>query len=174
MVSWLIVHFDSFLLVCWQDTINTLVLLGDTLEMWLDSVDVKPKSINERIKTWNSNGTCRVLFDSVRKMAEEDGVRVFYVRGNHDHEMDAKTVKILMGENVEFIEGVLVYVIKSDDDQTYRIRFAHGHDWDIFNTYSLAHPGDPLGGRPVGYYITRAVATSKDLQNETEEVWDIK
>lgn len=138
--------------------------------MWLDSVNVTPKPIHERIEGWNSNETCRLLFDSIRKMADEDDVRVFYVRGNHDHEMDAETVNILMGKNVEFIEGSLVYVIKSDDGETYRIRFAHGHDWDIFNTYSLSHPDDPLGGRPIGYYITRAVASSKAMESETEEV----
>lgn len=150
--------------------LHTLVLLGDTLEMWLDRVDVIPKTIGERIKEWQSNQTCRLLFDSVRKMSDEDGVKVFYLRGNHDHEMDSKTVNTLMGEKVEFIEGSLVYVIKSDDGQTYRIRFAHGHDWDIFNTYSLAHPKDPLGGRPFGYYVTRAVATADSHESETEVV----
>lgn len=138
--------------------------------MWLERVDVTPKTISERIKEWQSNGTCRMLFDSIRRMAEEDGVRVFYLRGNHDHEMDPETVKTLMGEKVEFIGGSLIYVIKSDDGQTYRIRFAHGHDWDIFNTYSLAHPEDPLGGRPIGYYVTRAVATADAHESETEVV----
>ena len=153
-----------------QTNLHTLILLGDSLEMWLDSVDVKPKAIHERIKKWQSNDTCRILFQSVRKMADEDGVKVFYLRGNHDHEMNAETVKTLMGGNVEFIEGSLIYEIKSDDGHTYRIRFAHGHDWDIFNTYSLAHPHDPLGGRPIGYYVTRAAATSQSPESETEEV----
>ena len=138
--------------------------------MWLERVDANIKTIRELINEWQSNETCRVLFDSIRKMTEEDDVKVFYLRGNHDHEMDPETVKILMGEKVEFIEGSLIYVIKSDDEQTYRIRFAHGHDWDIFNTYSLAHPTDPLGGRPFGYYVTRAVATAHALESETEVV----
>ena len=106
-------------------------------------------------------------------MIQKDGVKVFYLRGNHDHEMDAETVNTLMGDGVEFIEGSLIYVIKSDDGQTYRIRFAHGHDWDIFNTYSLSHPDDPLGGRPIGYYVTRAVATAVKHESETEEVCNI-
>ena len=138
--------------------------------MWLERVDANIKTISELINEWQSNETCRVLFDSIRKMTEEDDVKVFYLRGNHDHEMDPETVKILMGEKVEFIEGSLIYVIKSDDGQTYRIRFAHGHDWDIFNTYSLAYPSDPLGGRPFGYYVTRAVATAHALESETEVV----
>ncbi|CAH3174456.1 unnamed protein product [Porites lobata] len=153
-----------------KTSLHTLILLGDTLEMWLDRVDVKPKTIEERIKDWKSNETCSLLFQSVLKMTQEDGVKVFYLRGNHDHEMDAETVKTLMGDGVEFIEGSLIYVIKSDDGQTYRIRFGHGHDWDIFNTYSLSHPDDPLGGRPIGYYVTRAVATADKHESETEEI----
>ena len=129
-----------------------------------------PRTISERIKGWQSSQTCRLVCDSVRKMSNEEDVKVFYLRGNHDHEMDQKTVKTLMGEKVEFIEGSLVYVIKSDDGQTYRIRFAHGHDWDIFNTYSLVHPKDPVGGRPFGYYVTRAVATADSHKTETEVV----
>lgn len=134
--------------------------------MWLDRVDATLKTSTERIKEWQSNET----FDSVRKMTDEDGVKVFYIRRNHDHEMNPETVKTLMGEKVEFIGGTLIYVTKSDDGQTYRIRFAHGHDWDIFNTYSLAHPKDPLGGRPFGYYVTRAVATADVHESETEVV----
>ena len=103
-------------------------------------------------------------------MAEEDGVKVFYIRGNHDHEMTAEAVEQLMGKKVEFIEGTLIYVINSDDGQQYRIRFAHGHDWDLFNTYSLTDANDPLGGRPIGYYVTRAVATTETVMTETEEV----
>ena len=138
--------------------------------MWLDRIDVTPKTIGARIKEWQANDSCRLLFQSIRKMTDEHGVKVFYLRGNHDHEMDAETVKTLMGEKVEFIAGSLIYVIKSDDGQMYRIRFTHGHDWDIFNTYSLSHPDDPLGGRPIGYYVTRAMATAGAHKCETEEV----
>ena len=129
-----------------------------------------PPTLPERIKKWKSNETCTMFFNIVRKMAEEDGVNVFYIRGNHDHEMDAKTVETLMGKKVEFIGGTLIYLINSDDGHQYRIRFAHGHDWDLFNTYALTGPDDPLGGRPIGYYVTRAVATTDSVMTETEEV----
>ena len=111
-----------------------------------------------------------MFFNIVRKMAEEDGVQVFYIRGNHDHEMDANTVEKLMGKKVEFIGGTLIYLINSDDGHQYRIRFAHGHDWDLYNTYELTGPDDPLGGRPIAYYITRAVATTDMVMTETEQV----
>lgn len=138
--------------------------------MWLEPVTLSPLTLKERIAKWKSNVTCDLFFKVVRKMAEEDGVKVFYVRGNHDHEMTAVAVAQLMGKEVEFVEGTLIYVINSDDGQQYRIRFAHGHDWDLFNTYSLTDPNDPLGGRPIGYYVTRAVATTEAVMTETEEV----
>lgn len=138
--------------------------------MWLEPVTLSPLTLKERIAKWKSNVTCDLFFKVVRKMAEEDGVKVFYVRRNHDHEMTAGAVAQLMGKEVEFVEGTLIYVINSDDGQQYRIRFAHGHDWDLFNTYSLTDPNDPLGGRPIGYYVTRAVATTEAVMTETEEV----
>ncbi|XP_022797350.1 uncharacterized protein LOC111335634 [Stylophora pistillata] len=151
-------------------SIHTLILLGDVLEMWLDPITLTPPTLQEKIANWKKNETCSLFFSIVRKMAEEDGVKVFYVRGNHDHEITAGAVEELMGNKVEFIEGTLIYVINSDDGQQYRIRFAHGHDWDLFNTYALTEPNDPLGGRPVGYYVSRAVATAKTVMTETEEV----
>lgn len=57
------------------------------------------------------NVTCNFFFDFVRKMAEEDGVKVFYIRCNHDHDITAEAVAQPMGKNVEFIEGTLVYLI---------------------------------------------------------------
>ena len=151
-------------------SLNTLVLLGDVVEMWLEPMTLSPLTLQERVAKWKENETCNLFFSVVRKMAEEDGVKVFYIRGNHDHEMTAEVVEQLMGKKVEFIEGTLIYLINSDDGQQYRIRFAHGHDWDLFNTYSLTEPNDPLGGRPIGYYVTRAVATTERVFTETEEV----
>lgn len=147
-----------------------MVLLGDVVEMWLEPMTLSPLTLKERIAKWKSNVTCDLFFKVVRKMAEEDGVKVFYIRGNHDHEMTAEAVAELMGKKVEFIAGTLIYVINSDDGQQYRIRFAHGHDWDLFNTYSLTDSDDPLGGTPIGYYVTRAVATTDAVMTETEEV----
>ena len=138
--------------------------------MWFEPMTLSPLVLQERIAKLKSNATCAMFFNVVRKMAEEDGVKVFYIRGNHDHEMDAATVEQLMGKKVEFIEGTLIYLINSDDGRQYRLRFAHGHDWDLFNTYSLTEPDDPLGGRSIGYYVTRAVATTERVMTETEEV----
>lgn len=84
--------------------------------------------------------------------------------------MDAETVQDLFGPKVEFIAGTLIYVINSDDGQQYRIRFAHGHDWDIFNTYAMTKPNDDLCGKPIGYYVARAAVTSETSLSEVQQV----
>ncbi len=157
-------------LFCFKDTLNTLILLGDVFEMWLDPFTVSPQSNHERKAKWKQNEVCSLFISSVRKMAEEDDVKVFYIRGNHDHEMDAGTVRDLFGPNVEFIPGTLIFVIDSDDGKQYRVRFAHGHDWDVFNTYSVTEPSDELCGKPIGYYVARAAATSDTLMGGVLQV----
>ncbi len=157
-------------LFCVKDTLNTLILLGDVFEMWLDPFTVSPPSNHERKAKWKQNEVCFLFINSVRKMAEEDDVKVFYIRGDHDHEMDAGTVRDLFGPNVEFIPGTLIYVINSDDGKQYRVRFAHGHDWDVFNSYSVTEPSDELCGKPIGYYVARAAATSDSSMSEVQQV----
>ena len=153
-----------------KDTLNTLILLGDVFEMWLDPFTMSPQSNQERKTKWKQNEVCSLFINAVRQMAKKDDVKIFYIRGNHDHEMDAETVRDLFGPKVEFIPGTLIYVINSDDGKQYRVRFAHGHDWDVFNTYSVSEPGDELFGKPIGYYVARAAATSDALMSEVQQV----
>ena len=166
-----VVHLSLF---CFKDTLNTLILLGDVFEVgWLDPFTISPQSNQEKKAKWKQNDVCSLFINAVRQMAEEDDVKVFYIRGNHDHEMDAETVRDLFGPKVEFIPGTLIYVINSDDGKQYRVRFAHGHDWDVFNTYSVSEPGDELCGKPIGYYVARAGATSGKLMDGVLRVGNI-
>ncbi|KAL9984021.1 hypothetical protein ACROYT_G006275 [Oculina patagonica] len=153
-----------------KDTLNTLILLGDVFEMWLDPFTISPQSNHERKAKWKKNEVCSLFISFVRQMAKNDDVKIFYIRGNHDHEMDAGTVRDLFGPNVEFIPGTLIYVINSDDGKQYRVRFAHGHDWDVFNSYSVTEPSDELCGKPIGYYVARAAATSDSSMSEVQQV----
>ena len=94
-------------------------------------------------------------------MADEDNVQVYYIRGNHDWDMDAELAKELFGPKVHFIPGKLIYCIRNGS-QEYRIRFEHGHDYDLFNCVELAPEDSPLQGKPIGYYVSRCAQTSKD------------
>ena len=106
----------------------------------------------------------------IRKMADEDNVRIYYVRGNHDCDMDVEIVRELFGPNVSFIPGKLIYCINTGS-QEYRIRFEHGHDYDLFNSANLAPKDSLLQGRPIGYYISRCAHSSKEQYlSDTEMV----
>ena len=102
-----------------------------------------------------------MILRCIRKMADDDDVRVYYIRGNHDCDMDADMVRELFGPNVSFIPGKLIYCINTGC-QEYRIRFEHGHDYDLFNCTDLAPDDSPLRGRPVGYYISRCAQSAKE------------
>ncbi|KAJ7355029.1 hypothetical protein OS493_028698 [Desmophyllum pertusum] len=87
------------------------------------------------------------LLQRCTKNGRGDGVKVFYLRGNHDHEMTAEAVEQLM---------------ERSDDAASRIEyFLRMGMTGIYSPYSLTEPNDPLGGRPIGYYVKRAVATTE-------------
>ena len=44
-----------------------------------------------------------MIMKALKKMAEDDNVRVYYLRGNHDHEMDANCVAEMFGDMVSSI-----------------------------------------------------------------------
>ena len=85
--------------------------------MWLEPMTLSFLTFKERIAKWKSNVTYSFFFDIERKMAEEDGVKVLYIKGNHDHEMTAEAVAQLMGKKVEFIEGTLITVMTGSNTE---------------------------------------------------------
>ena len=102
-----------------------------------------------------------MILKCIKKMAEDDDVRIYYLRGNHDCDMNAEMVAELFGPKIMFIPGKLIYCINTGH-QDYRIRFEHGHDYDLFNCLELSPEDSPLQGRPVGYYISRCAQSAKE------------
>eukprot|EP00794_Sanderia_malayensis_P000598 gene597-1259_t len=153
-----------------EEYVHTIVLLGDIFEMWMTPITMGSPTLEEMAKNWKSNEDITLIIRAIRKMAEEDGARVYYVRGNHDFHMNEKTVHDLFGKSVRFIPGKLIYLIHTET-QEYRIRFEHGHDYDLFNCFDLAPVDSPLQGKPIGYYISRCAQSSKETYfSDTEMV----
>jgi len=144
-----------------EEYIHTIVMLGDVFEMWMSPITITPTSKEEYAESWKSHKEISTILRCIRKMADEDNVQVYYIRGNHDWDMDAELAKELFGPKVHFIPGKLIYCI-SNGSQEYRIRFEHGHDYDLFNCVELAPEDSPLQGKPIGYYVSRCAQTSKD------------
>lgn len=134
------------------------MLLGDVFEMWLDAFHEVPVSNEERVKQWKHCGN--VLIDGVQRLVTDCGVQVFYVRGNHDHEITEDDVNAIFNGLVKFVECTLILRLKVSGVKSHIVRLAHGHEWDVFNSYLLRHSDQLMVNRPIGYFIARAVATS--------------
>lgn len=146
------------------------MLLGDIFEMWLERFLEVPPGNGERVDAWKSAG--EVLIAAVHKLVSECGVQVYYVRGNHDHEITEQDIAQIFDNQVTFVPCTLILRLKLGEDNEQRVRLAHGHEWDIFNSYMLHRDGNLLPDRPIGYYIARAVATAGkgDSASELEDI----
>lgn len=146
------------------------VLLGDIFEMWLEKFAEVPPSNQERLDAWKSSAA--VLISAVNKLVTKCSVKVYYVRGNHDHEITEQDVAAIFGGQVTFVPCTLILRIQTGDESEHRVRFAHGHEWDVFNSYMLHKTKNLLPDRPIGYYIARAVATAGhgDSASELEDI----
>ena len=147
-----------------------MVLLGDVFEMWLEKFAEVPPTNEERVKLWKEVAT--VLSAAVTRLVNDCGVKVYYVRGNHDHEISEEDVSKIFEVPVTYVPCTLILRIQTGDESEQRVRFAHGHEWDVFNSYILQQTNNLLPDRPIGYFIARAVATAGrgDVQSEVEDL----
>ena len=138
-----------------SDQLHTVVMNGSILEMWHGDVIEPPMTTEQYLELWRSGEVSglRTLIDNVKFLATEKSVKVYYVRGSHDHEVTPNVVEELFGDSVTFIAGALIYEI-TQGKQVYRVRFEHGHQQDLFDSYAL---GDDnlVNERPIGYYAAR-------------------
>ena len=131
-----------------------LVLLGDIVDFWTYPADEVPPTFAEIAATHPAvlgpSGALARVLDAL-------GGSVTYVPGNHDMGITADevaTVASAGGHRVRLVEDVPYHPLGIGDP---RIALAHGHHHTLFNAPHTANPWAPL---PVGYFVTRAVATS--------------
>ncbi|MCU1496895.1 MAG: hypothetical protein JWM47_848 [Acidimicrobiales bacterium] len=133
-------------------SIRELVLLGDIVDLWTYPGDELPPTFAEIAATHP------VIFGREGKLAEVldalDGA-VTYLRGNHDMtvtEAEVATITSPGGHHVRLVTDGPYFPLGADA----RLVMTHGHDFTLFNA---PHPGNPWAPLPVGYFVTRAVAT---------------
>ncbi len=120
--------------------VKEVVLLGDIFNTWVCPAHIEPPSYAE-------------IFDSNKEIIDKlggiikDGIKLFYVNGNHDFDLEGEEIRAA-------IQGILpIKIYKSG-----RLHAEHGHKFDdIFNKPDYFC--DPAFGRPVGYIISRLVAS---------------
>ncbi|XP_035674709.1 uncharacterized protein LOC118414634 [Branchiostoma floridae] len=140
-----------------DENLHTLVLLGDILEMWAYPHDRDAMTDQELVESWQNDISSQKFIQSLLLLIKND-VRVYYVMGNHDHNVMpwmADQLGFTRGDRFQLVRGILVLEVKVND-RLYRVRFEHGHNEDIFNSYGGLAEEDLIGGEPLGYICTRA------------------
>ncbi len=130
------------------DHIRELVLLGDIVELWTYPAHEVPPTFADIVAAHPAilgpDGALAAVLDAL------DGA-VTYVPGNHDMGITAEEVALVRSRSGRALRLV--------DDVPYlptpKVLLAHGHHHTLFNA--------PIEGRwgelPLGYFVTRTVAT---------------
>ena len=129
------------------NTIKDLILLGDLFELWMVPVDALPPTIEDVLKMKENREILKALRKCVAALEN-----VFYVNGNHDMGVVGKDLDVL-STNGKTVRHVPAY-------QAGLLYAEHGSRFAMFNARDKLH--DPKDGLPLGYFVTRIMATSKE------------
>lgn len=125
---------------------QTLVLLGDIIELWLTPFYQVPPSPTEAAANQNSHGfNVRAFVKMIQRISDAGVTVVSVTKGNHDMEMNADFARQIYGGNVLW---------RGDSYEHRNVLFEHGHMYDLFNA-------EEVGGQlchPFGYFVSRTVA----------------
>lgn len=142
-----------------------LVIAGDMFDRWAHPRDVIPPTF-EAIKSGytcmkdadnkvNRQNTYIDFWDAINTCAKKEGIKVYYMNGNHDEEMSEHDFK--PHGMIELIEHKKHVRYTTPDDyfkhHGNRIYIAHGHQVDLFN--APGHSDDKKIHYPLGYFKTR-------------------
>ncbi len=123
--------------------VSTLIINGDIVERWLVPAEQEPPSTVEMMASPEIAPVVAAI-----KTVARNGVKIYYIPGNHDDDVTAADVVGVFGRAVHFVEG--------EDLVINGVRFTHGHHYDIVcRPYRYAE-----GGRPFAYYMSRCAASS--------------
>jgi UDP-2,3-diacylglucosamine pyrophosphatase LpxH len=129
---------ESYVLKNEKD-IKDLILLGDVFNTWVCPAKKKPPTYTQ---IFAAN---KQVLDKFKKIIKA-GIDIYYINGNHDFDLTQETIQ----KAVKGIKAIKFY-------RTGRIHAEHGHQYDIYNKPDFVT--DPAYGRPIGYYISRLVAS---------------
>jgi UDP-2,3-diacylglucosamine pyrophosphatase LpxH len=127
-----------------------LVLLGDLFDLWVYPLDVVPWTVSKIIQA--NSSILKALQQCVKNIPN-----VYYMTGNHDMQVVDSDLQPFStsGRNIQFINPEWY------NGQYKNVRhLEHGHEVDMLNAPD-ASP-DTIGGYPLGFFITRLVATAAD------------
>lgn len=125
-----------------KDQIKDVILLGDVFNTWLCSAHATPPTYGQ---IFSAN---KEVLSKLKELIKA-GISLFYIKGNHDFDLPPAAIR----KAVPGIQVVRSY-------RSGRMHAEHGHRFDLFNRPDYVT--DPGHGRPIGYFITRLVASVED------------
>lgn len=140
-----------------DSSVGELVLLGDLFDLWLYPVNEAPWTVKQIIDV------NPMVAEALRRCVEKIP-NVYYMNGNHDMAVAPSDLEPLAagGKKIQWI-GTEDYT-----KQHKSRRLEHGHAADMFNAPDDS--GDTIGGYPLGYFITRLVATAANQNRVWKEL----
>ena len=153
---------DMLQRVATDNDVGELVFLGDLIDMWLYPLDVVPLTASG---IWALDAN-RDFVRAIRRCVENK--EVYYLPGNHDMGVtEAELMPLSSG-------GKSIHLIHMEDYRKLHPErhLEHGHAVDMFNAVPTASE-DTIGGLPLGFFITRLVATSHDHENSRRALHDV-
>ncbi|MDJ0764919.1 MAG: metallophosphoesterase [Myxococcota bacterium] len=135
-------------------TVQELVLLGDIFDLWLYPVDVSPWDFLSVVHQWPQ------VIDGLKACVAALPV-VTYINGNHDMTVGKGQIETISsgGNHVRWMSAKQY---NEDPEHAEWLHLEHGHACDMFN--AKPSPKDNIANLPLGYFITRLVATADNKE----------
>ena len=140
--------FQEFLKAQLDDAeLNEVILAGDVMDTWIYPHNAPPARYVEIVAADH----IRPVIAAINTLAENR--KVFYLPGNHDIDIMDPSLESFRKKVFPRVEFVRSYL--TDDG----ILAAHGNDYSMWN----AEDPNPARKPPIGYYISRMIATIDSL-----------
>ncbi|MHC5596895.1 MAG: metallophosphoesterase [Nostoc sp.] len=148
MLDWVIENANS---------ISELVILGDFIDFWTYPCDQVPPTflqiIADNPKLFEQDGKLNQVLTALNG-------NISYVRGNHDMTItqdDLNHIPHPNGFKIKLVEDNIYFPLGKNDR---KLVCTHGHHYTMFNR-EYNSPQNSIAPLPLGFYITRSVATMR-------------
>ncbi len=146
-------QFLLFLQYLLKEDIQEVILLGDIMDDWLYPHDISAPTYKDTAAA----GHIKPILEAIDGLSKKQNVTITYIPGNHDMGvMDKKDPAA-----IHFRKSVLpkVKFIPGPYQTNDGIYAEHGHSYLVWNA------NDPNYPLPVGYYLTRLIASISAYTN---------
>ena len=155
-----------------RQDVEEVIFIGDLFDNWVIPVDVEPPTIDQIITS--RIGVNDPVLQALLALCKNPEIRVVCLPGNHDMELTASVVgkhfggssnpkeRMIFGGTASWNSGISVY-------RSSRLRAEHGSAHAMFNAPDPIN--DPGSRLPLGYYISRALATKTYITGHGDRHW---